>query len=64
MADLEDAAQWQPPQMSINNLTVRVPGTAENATPYLISPGEVRVLERKRVPGGLQVIILNLIPLR
>ncbi|MEI7922534.1 MAG: hypothetical protein WCJ40_11540 [Planctomycetota bacterium] len=57
MADLEDAAQWQPPQMSINNLTVRVPGTAENATPFLISPGEVRVLERKRVPGGLQVII-------
>ena len=57
IADMEDAAQWQPPQMSVNNLTVRVPGTAENATPYLITPGEVRVLERKRVPGGLQLII-------
>ena len=57
VADLDDAAQWQPPQMSLNNLTLRIPGTAENATPYLISPGEVRVLERKRVPGGLQVVV-------
>jgi len=57
VADLDDAAQWQPPQMSVNNLTLRIPGTAENATPYLITPGEVRVLERKRVPGGLQVIV-------
>lgn len=57
VADMDDASQWQPPQMSVNNMTVRVPGAAENATPYLISPGEVRVLERKRVPGGLQIII-------
>ncbi len=57
IADLDEYAQWQPPQMSLNNLTVRIPGTAENATAYLISPGEVRVLERRRVPGGLQLVV-------
>lgn len=57
IADLEEYAQWQPPQMSVNNLTVRIPGTAENSTAYLVSPGEVRVLERRRVPGGLQLVI-------
>jgi hypothetical protein len=57
VADLDENGQWQPPQMSINNLTVRIPGTAENATAYLINPGEVRVLERRRVPGGLQLIV-------
>lgn len=57
VADYDPMAQWQPGQMSINNLTLRVPGSAENATPYLISPGEVRVLERKRAPGGIQIVI-------
>lgn len=57
IADLDEYGQWQPGQMSINNLTVRVPGTAENSTAYLVSPGEVRVLERRRVPGGLQLVI-------
>ncbi|MBI1325353.1 hypothetical protein GC170_19485 [bacterium] len=57
IADLDEFAQWQPPQMSLNNLTVRIPGTPENATAYLISPGEVRVLERRRVPGGLQLVV-------
>ena len=57
LADIDEFSQWQPPQMSLNDLTVRIPGTAENATAYLVSPGEVRVLERKRVPGGLQLIV-------
>lgn len=57
ISDFDRYAQWQPPQMAVNNLTLRVPGTAENSTPYLITPGEVKVLERKRVPGGLQIVI-------
>ncbi|MFM1800678.1 MAG: hypothetical protein RJA81_30, partial [Planctomycetota bacterium] len=57
ISDFDDYSNWQPHQMALNNLTVRVPGTAENSTPYLITPGEVKVLERKRVPGGIQLII-------
>lgn len=57
IADYHPTAQWQPPQMAMNNLTVRVPGAAENSTAWLITPGEVRVLERKRAPGGIQIVI-------
>ena len=57
IADYHASGQWQPPQMAVNNLTVRVPGAAENSTAWLITPGEVRVLERKRAPGGIQIVI-------
>jgi hypothetical protein len=53
VADLAAGAQWQPPQMALNDLRMIVPGAADNAQPYLLSFGGVEVLERKRQPGGV-----------
>jgi hypothetical protein len=53
VADLAAGAQWQPPQMALNDLKMIIPGAADNAQPYLLSFGGVEVLERKRQPGGV-----------
>jgi hypothetical protein len=56
VADFAPGAQYQPPQMAINDLKITVP-VPESAQAFEISPGEVRVLDHVRVPGGRQVTI-------
>jgi hypothetical protein len=56
VADYADNAQYQPPQMAAHNLVIRA-AMPESAQAYEISPGEVKVLERVRVPGGTQVTL-------
>ena len=60
IADLAPAAQWQPPQLAMNDLTIRVPGVPQEARAYEISLGKVRVLNdppTQRVPGGIQITL-------
>ncbi len=56
VADFAPGAQYQPPQMAINDLKITVP-VPESAQAFEISPGEVRVLDHARVPGGRQITI-------
>ncbi len=56
VADFAPGAQYQPPQMAINDLKITVP-VPESAQAFEISPGEVRVLDHTRVPGGRQVTV-------
>ena len=53
---LRARAQYQPPQMAINDLKITVP-VPESAQAFEISPGEVRVLDHVRVPGGRQITV-------
>ena len=53
---LRARAQYQPPQMAINDLKITVPAP-ESAQAFEISPGEVRVLDHVRVPGGRQITV-------
>jgi len=55
VADLSAGAQWQPPQMAINDLKIRVQGAADNAQAYEVNLGTVKLLDRERMPGGLQL---------
>jgi hypothetical protein len=57
VADLSAGAQWQPPQMAINDLKMRVPGAPDSAQALELSLGGSRWLERERVPGGVQFTI-------
>jgi hypothetical protein len=43
--------------MAMNNVHIKIPGASESAQAYLISPGSVEVLNRSRVPGGVEVTI-------
>ncbi|MGE3819167.1 MAG: hypothetical protein AB7I30_07000, partial [Isosphaeraceae bacterium] len=56
IAELAGAAQFQPPQMSRNevNMTVIVP---EGAQAYEVNPGRVRVLPRERGVGGTRITL-------
>lgn len=54
LADYAVNAQYQPPQMAAHNLVIRSM-LPESAQAYEISPGDVKVLERVRVPGGTQI---------
>ena len=51
VSDFAQYAQYQPPQMAMNKVKLRVP-TANDALAYLISPGGVRTLDLLRGPGG------------
>jgi hypothetical protein len=53
LADLAANAQWQPPQMAANDMLLRVP-CPESAQGFQISLGEMTVLPRARVPGGVE----------
>lgn len=56
IADEAPGAQWQPPQMAHTDVSVVIPAP-DDALPYEISLGDVRVLDRERVPGGVRVLI-------
>ena len=56
MADYAGNAQYQPPQMASHNLVIRSV-LPEAAQAYEISPGEVKVLDRVRGPGGTQITL-------
>ena len=56
VADYAAMAQYQPPQMASHNLLIR-PALPESAQAYEISPGEVKVLDRVRVPHGTQITL-------
>ncbi len=56
VADFAPGAQYQPPQMAINDLKITVP-VPESAQAFEVSPGEVRVLDHVRVPGGRQITV-------
>ncbi len=57
--DFAKNAQFVPPQMALNDLTITVPAPA-SATAWEITPGEVRLIgdeDSRRVPGGRRLII-------
>lgn len=56
LADYSAQAQYQPHQMATHNLVVRAI-LPEGAQAWEISPGEVKLLERERVPGGTNIIV-------
>lgn len=56
LADYSQFAQYQPHQMAAHNLVIRAI-LPEGAQAWEISPGEVKLLERVRVPGGTQIIV-------
>jgi hypothetical protein len=56
VGDYADNAQYQPPQLAAHNITI-TPVLPEGAQCFEISPGEVKVLEPLRVPGGTRFII-------
>jgi hypothetical protein len=51
-----DGAQFQPSQLAVAQVMI-TPVLPEGAQGFEISPGEVKVLEPKRVPGGIQFIL-------
>jgi hypothetical protein len=57
VTDLAPNSQFQPPGLSAKNIRVEVPGLADEAQGYEISPGEVRVLDHERVPGGIRLTL-------
>ena len=57
ITDLAGGAQWQPSQMALNDLVVRVPGAPESSQVLEITLGEARWLDRTGVPGGVQFTI-------
>lgn len=56
VADYAQNAQYQPSQMAMNDLkiTLMVP---EASQAFEITPGEVRPLDRERVPGGIRITV-------
>ena len=52
--DYSGDVQFQPPQLARNNVVIDIPGLPD-AQAYEFSPGDVRVLDRDRVPGGIRV---------
>lgn len=57
VADFDTFAQFQPPQMALKNLKIDIPGQAYDAEAYEISPGDVQVLDKQRIPGGTRITI-------
>ena len=55
VADAGAGAQFCPGQMSVNDLTVTIPGTAENVQAWEIRFGGVRWIDRDRPPGGIRL---------
>jgi hypothetical protein len=56
VTDFAGGSQFQPPQMALKDLKIEVPAQAD-AQAYEISPGDVKVLDRQRVPGGVRITI-------
>ena len=56
VGDFADTAQFQPPQMAADKVMI-TPILPVGTQGFEISPGEVKVLEPKRVPGGTQFIL-------
>jgi hypothetical protein len=56
IADYAAAGQYQPPQMAMSELTIRVKAP-ETAQAWEISAGRVRYLKRERSTGGLKITI-------
>ncbi|QDT63171.1 hypothetical protein [Calycomorphotria hydatis] len=50
-------AQLVPPQMAARDVEIVVPGVYESASAWEISTTGIRNLERKRVPGGIRIVI-------
>lgn len=57
LADISDGSQFQPPQMALNDLKMRVPSAPDSAQVLEISLGGCEWLVRERVPGGVQFTI-------
>jgi hypothetical protein len=51
VGDYADGAQFQPPQLAAHNIAI-TPVLPEGSHAFEISPGDVKVLEPRRVPGG------------
>ena len=56
VSDLVPYAQYQPPQLAMNKVKLRIKA-ANDAVAYLISPGGVRPLDSVRAPGGHDVTL-------
>jgi len=56
VADYAGDSQFVPPQMAMNDLKITVP-VPESAQAFEISAGDVRTLDRERVPGGARITI-------
>jgi hypothetical protein len=56
VADYYKYAQYQPAQMAMNNVVLRVPAPSD-AQAFLISPGGVKPLATLREPGGVRVTL-------
>ena len=56
VADYAQYAQYQPPQLAMNMLKLRVTA-ANDALAYLIGPGGVKPLDMVRVPGGHDITL-------
>lgn len=54
--DLAINGQWQPGQMAVNNLVIRLPAP-ESAQAFEVGLGGVRWLTTERVPGGKNIIL-------
>lgn len=57
VADAGEGGQFQPGQMAIHDLKVRVPGAADSAQVLELSLGGAKWLPRVREPGGVHVTI-------
>jgi hypothetical protein len=56
VGDYSDGAQYQPAQLAAHNINVS-PVLPEGSQAFEISPGDVKVLETRRVPGGTRFTI-------
>ncbi len=54
--DYAAGSQFQPPQLAFSDLRIRVQAN-ESANAYLLSLGKVTYLDRKRVPGGIELVL-------
>ncbi|WZO96038.1 hypothetical protein EP7_003011 [Isosphaeraceae bacterium EP7] len=56
VADFAAGSQFQPSQMAINDMTITVVAPISSQA-FEISPGEVKVLDREQVPGGIRITL-------
>jgi hypothetical protein len=56
VADYSGSAQYQPPQMAADKITIK-PVLPAGAQAFEISPGDVKVLTPERVPGGTMLTL-------
>ena len=56
MADYSNNAQYQPPQLAVDKVTI-TPVLPAGAQAFEISPGDVKVLTPERTPGGTKLTL-------